>query len=228
MIKLVVFDLDGTLARLSKGISSSDVELLKMLEKKGITIAICSGKPTYYLCGFMRQVELEKPILVGENGAVIQFGVDLPPGRFEILPHEKAADDAISCIKKAIDKKYPHMWYQPNQVGLTPFPKTEEEFTWIQDYIEKKKLWGIDVYRHCDSYDIVPAGLNKKKGLEYLGRLLGIGPEETLAVGDGVNDYPMFEYAGISIGIQVEKKEKVDYNFETITEALRFLNNQFT
>ena len=223
MIKLIVFDLDGTLARLGKGIEEQDIRLMRALEQKGITIAICSGKPTYYLCGFMRQVGLAAPILVGENGAVFQFGVELPPGRFEILPYDKVADASLARIKKAIDRRYPHIWYQPNEVALTPFPKTEEEFDWIQEFLDENHLPGIDVYRHCDSFDIVPTGLDKKRGLKYLGQMLQIGPEETAAVGDGVNDYPMFEYAGLSLGISVNEPEKVDYNFSNITEALMFL-----
>lgn len=38
MIKLVVFDLDGTLAKIGKGIEPKGLELLKKIEEKGITI----------------------------------------------------------------------------------------------------------------------------------------------------------------------------------------------
>ena len=85
MYRLVVFDLDKTLCPLGKGIADENLAMLRALEKTGVRIAICSGKPTYYLCGLMRQVGLERPVLVGENGAVIQFGVDLPPREYEVL-----------------------------------------------------------------------------------------------------------------------------------------------
>ena len=78
MIRLAVFDLDGTLAPLGKPVAPETVALLHQLENTGVRIALCSGKPTYYLCGFARQLGLADPILVGENGAVIQLGVDLP------------------------------------------------------------------------------------------------------------------------------------------------------
>ncbi len=51
-------------------------------------------------------------------------------------------------------------------------------------------------------------GIDKKQGMDFLGRLLGIGPGETAAVGDGVNDYPMFAYAGYTIGIKVRRGRK--------------------
>ena len=56
MIKLAVFDLDGTLAELGEWIQPENVALLKKLEERGIRVAICSGKPAYYLCGLLRQV----------------------------------------------------------------------------------------------------------------------------------------------------------------------------
>ena len=225
MVKLIVFDLDNTLAKLGKGITKGDLELLREIEKEGITIAICSGKPTYYLCGFLRQIELEHPVLIGENGAVIQFGVDLPPKQFYILPYSVEAKQSIALLEEKIKEQFSDMWFQPNQVGLTPFPKTLEEFDKIESILEKQRdaIKDVVVYRHVDSFDITPCGIDKKAGIQYLGQLIEVMAEETIAVGDGVNDYPMFEYAGHAVGINVKEPDKVDKNFKTSTEALEYL-----
>lgn len=221
MIKLIVFDLDGTLAELGKGILPENIERLKKLEEGGATIAVCSGKPVYYLCGFMRQVGLKYPILVGENGAVIQFGVDLPPKQYYVLPYSDEAKRTINFLKNKIIERFPDMWFQPNEVGLTPFPKNDLEFEAISSILEEHKdsVKDVTVYRHADSFDITPNGIDKKAGLQYLGEILDILPEETVVVGDGVNDYPMFEYAGYSVGINVKDDHKVDRNFAAIDEA---------
>ena len=79
MKKFYVFDLDGTLAPIGRRASEECVKMLSMLESDERAICICSGKPTFYLCGFARQLGLRKPILIGENGASFQYGVDLPP-----------------------------------------------------------------------------------------------------------------------------------------------------
>ena len=139
MYKLIVFDLDGTLAEAGCGTLPENLAMLRELEKRGMRIAICSGKPTYYLCGFMRQVGLAAPILVGENGAVIQFGVDLPPKAYHVLPYSDAAKHSMRLMRDAIDSMIPDMWYQPNQTALTPFPKNEREFDRIQDCIDTLK-----------------------------------------------------------------------------------------
>ncbi|MBQ2948806.1 MAG: HAD family phosphatase [Clostridia bacterium] len=225
MYKLIVFDLDGTLAALGKGVAQENLARLRALEEAGMRIAICSGKPTYYLCGFMRQAEIRAPILVGENGAVIQFGVDLPPRDYFVAPHSEAAKRSIRLLRDHLEREVPGMWYQPNEVGLTPFPRNEREFDAVQRVLDAtaSRLQDVIVYRHCDSFDITPEGITKKSGLERLGAMLGIGPQETIAVGDGVNDYPMFEYAGHAVGVNVRDAGRVHVNFSTADKALDHL-----
>ena len=225
MYKLIVFDLDGTLAELGKGIEPEDLTLLRALEDAGARIAVCSGKPAYYLCGFLRQVGLKAPVLVGENGAVIQLGVDLPPRDYFVAPYSDAAKRSIRLLRDALERDVPGMWYQPNEVGLTPFPRDEAEFAAVQRVIDAlaPELQDVIIYRHCDSFDITPDGITKKSGLARLGALLGIEPQETIAVGDGVNDYPMFEYAGRSVGVNVKDESRVDVNFASAKEALEYL-----
>lgn len=227
MKKVIAFDLDNTLALLGKGIEEENIRILKHLEDRGHTIAIVSGKPTYYLTGFMRQVGLKNPILVGENGAVIQYGVDLPPKKNYILPYSLDAKGSIKLLDEEIRELYPDMFFQPNLVGLTPFPRNEEEFDKIQEIIDKNKenLKDIEIYRHSDSFDIVPNNHSKYSGMEKLSELLNIPRENVIAVGDGVNDYPMFDFANLALGINVSEPEKVDKVFNSITEALKFLDS---
>ena len=225
MIKLIVFDLDNTLAKIGKGIEREDIECLKKIEASGVSIAICSGKPVNYLCGFMRQAGLENPILLGENGAVIQLGVDLPPKKYVKLTYSEQAKKSIFYIRSKIDEKIADIFYQPNEVGLTPFPKSEAECEIIENLLEEHKecLVDVEIYRHIDSFDIVPVGIDKSRGMASLCELLQIDREETIAVGDGVNDYPMFAFSGCAIGVGVKDLQKVDVNFSDITQALEYI-----
>lgn len=225
MIKLIVFDLDNTLAPVGKGIIPETIEKLKEIEKTGIRIAICSGKPTFYTCGLMRQIELENPIFVGENGAVIQFGVDLPPRRYEVQTYSKEAKETIRFLRGKIEEFLPHVWFQPNEVGLTPFLTKQEEFDVINKILEdyKEQVNDVIVYEQFDCFDITPNGITKKSGIEKLANMLGVLPEEMIAVGDGINDYPMFEFAGTALGVNVKEPDKVDKNFTSILEALEYI-----
>lgn len=225
MMKLIVFDLDSTLAPVGKGILPETIQMLKEIEKSGIKIAICSGKPTFYTCGLMRQVELEDPILIGENGAVIQFGVDLPPRRYEVQKYSKEAKKTIHFLRQKIEEAMPYVWFQPNEVGLTPFLTKQEEFDAVNNILEeyKDQVKDVIVYEQADCFDITPNGITKKSGIENLAKMLGVLPEEMIAVGDGINDYPMFEYAGIAFGVNVKEEDKVDKNFTSIIEVLKHI-----
>ena len=228
MIKLIVFDLDNTLAEHGKGIVESDVKKLKRLEEKGIRIAICSGKPVHYLSGFLRQVGLKKPFLLGENGAVLQEGVELPPKELHLLPYSRQAKESILFIKAEIDAKLPDVWYQPNMIGVSPFPKCKAEFDIIEELLRENanSLQDIKIYRHMDCFDIIPTGIDKRAGVHFLAQKLNLLSEEIVAVGDGENEYSMFEYAGTALGVNVQDETRVDRNFENITEVLEYLESK--
>lgn len=237
MHKLLVFDLDGTLAGVGKSVANADVKKLIELEDLGYRIAICSGKPSYYLCGFARQLGLREPILVGENGATIQFGIELPPKRYEVHPYSESAKAQRDRMRELIDRECGEkVWYQPNEVGLTPFPKDEATFETIQKIIDEQGdfLDELQVYRHVDSFDLTPKNINKYSGLAYLIELMGLTAKDVIAVGDGVNDIPMFVFADVAIGIidaATELRndtrqsicEHVDYTFAAISQVLDFI-----
>jgi HAD superfamily hydrolase (TIGR01484 family) len=224
MHKLLVFDLDGTLAEIGKGMLPEDVAEFHRLEKSGYRIAICSGKPVFYLCGFMRQVGLKDPILIGENGAVFQFGVELPPRVYYRYPCTETVRRQLRKMREMIDEACGEdVWYQPNDVALTPFPKNDAAFDLIQELIDThiEELSGLHVYRHSDSFDIIPGNINKFSSLELLTQSLSITSGQVIAYGDWTNDIPMFEFADMSVKIGRRLKYETDLTYDTIGEALR-------
>ena len=224
MHKLLVFDLDGTLAQLGTGMLVQDIEQLKRLDEAGYRIAIASGKPVYYLCGFMRQIGVREPILIGENGATFQFGVDLPPKTYFSYPCSDVARRQLRWIKEKVDEACGDgVWYQPNDVAVTPFPQTEEIFDVIQEIVDThpEELSQLHVYRHTDSFDIAPANVSKFNSLDYLTMYLSLTAADVIAYGDWTNDIPMFEFADLSVGVGGKMEYRTDYSFDTIGEALR-------
>lgn len=222
MIKLAVFDLDGTLALVGKPIPKKCVKLLKSIEDKGVRIVISSGKPVYYQIGMFRQVGIKNPVFIGENGGSIAFGVDLPP---KFLNEVKPENDFIELREKIQQDVSQicedNVWLQPNEVMLTLFFKDKNVRDLLKDYFGRNNYKEVVIYEHIDSFDVVPCGVDKKSSLEILGRSLGIIKEEMVAVGDGANDIPMFEYCKYSIGLYGLDKATSTYHYDNPEDALK-------
>lgn len=229
MIKLIVSDLDGTLARTGySAITADALKTLKEIESRGVKIAVCSGKPTYYLCGYLRQCDWKTPIMMGENGSVIQFGITVPPEFYHVMPYSDDAKKSFAFLKEEIVKAIPDMWFQPNNTALTPFIKDDKEFEIIDKIFAKNsdKIKDITAYKHSDSYDIVPNGINKGAAVKFLCEKLGIKKSEVVTMGDGINDYSMFKESGYSFGINLPDKSKATHNFSCLEDALEFIKTE--
>ncbi len=223
--RLIVFDLDGTLAPPDGGIGESTLSRLRTLASRGVRIAIASGKPAFYLAGFFRMANFHDVILIGENGLETLFGTDLPPKKRTAFPLSPEVKAALSRVRAEIDEALGDaVYYQPNTVAVTPCPLAEGGLDRVEEIIEAGGYRSLlDAYRFAFCFDILPRGASKAEGVRALGEALGIPAAETVAVGNEDNDYPMFEYAALALGIRVPDPARVDRNFDRIEEALDFL-----
>lgn len=230
-MSLVIFDLDGTLAPVGLPVAQNLADDLRALERAGHQVAICSGKPLAYLCGMLRQIGLKKPALAGENGAAVQLGIDLPPVHRSVIPYPESARQKLAELRAMIDRDFGgRIWYQPNEHMLTCFPHSDDLFEPIGQliYDSGAEKAGLVVYRHCDCFDIIPAGVDKGAGLRELCRMLDFSPDDTVAVGDHDNDLPMFEAAGLSIGIGDTAPKQANLHFACAAQATAFILNNHT
>ena len=221
-MQLLVLDLDGTLAPYDAATAPANVETLKKAEQAGVRICLCSGKPVFYLCAFMRQFGLQDPILIGENGAEIQFGYKLPPPYFYRMPYSERAEKSLRFFEAEIKKTLPEMWFQPNKTELSPFPKSAREFEIIDTIIanHRDKAQDIRILKYHDCFDFIPVNINKGAALRFLADKLGISTEEICCIGDSKNDFPMFEVAGKSYGIKLKSPHPKAVPVGSLEEAL--------
>ncbi len=224
MIKAAVFDLDNTLAFVGKPILYENIKLLKEIESSGVRIVVSSGKPVYYLIGMFRQVGLNDPVFIGENGCSIAFGTSLPPKTLKTI---KPAAEYFAAREKILSRLYAgfsdKFWLQPNEIALTVFFKDDDTRNKLHEYFAVNSFAGVKVYEHCDSFDVLPVNIDKKTGLEKLFRELNIEKHEAVAVGDGANDLPMMEFCKYSIGVYAMDKNLTSYHFDDIREGLELI-----
>lgn len=228
MIKLIFFDLDNTLAPVGMPVPERCVRALRRISRAGVRIAVCSGKPRAYLNGFARQLGVADIVLCGENGLTYQLGVDLPPreyGSIGLGPEEIATLARVSMEFRA--EFGGRCWYQPNECAFTPFPKDASDFPVMRAFLENAlKDTGLALYEHPDCFDILPRGADKGRALLYVCVMLGIHPADAAAVGDHINDYPMFDAAGLSVGVALDDKTRADVNVRTLGQALDYLQKE--
>jgi hydroxymethylpyrimidine pyrophosphatase-like HAD family hydrolase len=79
----------------------------------------------------------------------------------------------------------------------------------VQISIFKKEVDGIlrfsiaysPAYPDIKFINIVDPGVSKGEALKFLASYYGINREEVIAIGDGLNDIPLFEAAGTTIAM---------------------------
>lgn len=90
-----------------------------------------------------------------------------------------------------------------------------EELNKVYAYLKGKFEGELNLF-FSEPYfmEITPLGIEKASALNCLAEMLGITKEQIMACGDGLNDIPMLEFAGLSIAMENaynETKRVADY-----------------
>ena len=66
--KLIATDMDGTLLNDEHSISKGNIEAIKEVQKKGIKFVLASGRPSFAMFNYAKELEMDK-----YGGTVIQW-----------------------------------------------------------------------------------------------------------------------------------------------------------
>ena len=235
-IRLVLTDVDGTIAELSAHTVSDAVrESVIAVQNQGIDVIPVTGRPlemaqeVFMLLGF-------DGLAVVDNGASIR---EITTGKLvwsEWLEASKIAELLRVVLPKAIEADYSpgfdqHEVTSEERQGLVtavaaPYVFVVVDKSDVVTIIEQlDRMSGISYHIGERSNDSSHAGLQinaeratKFHGVEALRHIIGIKKEHTLAIGDGDNDIPLFENAGLKIamGNATEKlKKSADHVVDT-------------
>ncbi|MBU1141855.1 MAG: Cof-type HAD-IIB family hydrolase [Firmicutes bacterium] len=170
-VKLVVFDLDGTLLTTQGKISYHSKLAIDELKKKGIKIAIASGRIFTMLKSFYETLEL-KDFVISSNGASIDDLSTQQPVQQLFLDPEDAKKVIDFCIINHFEcniHKRDACYFQPFSLRLDRF-KSYNEHAKEQNSEEIKLMvyeYGIDNYERIEKILIYETNSIKTKKIKH-------------------------------------------------------------
>ncbi len=228
MIKAVFFDVDGTLVSFrQKYLSDRLLEDLAALRERGIKLFVCSGRAVQDLegTGMLRSARFDGYVTLNgqfcrdEDGSVYRerpIDREDARGAYQLLMDhpdipavmEGSGESYLTQINDRVREVYEFLHTEPYPVR-SPEWLLEGKVYQFGPFVPagEEKLF-LDVMPGCrftrwhpKGIDIVPKDGGKGVGVRATMEQYGLGRDEVMAVGDGENDMPMLELAGVAVAM---------------------------
>jgi Cof subfamily protein (haloacid dehalogenase superfamily) len=229
-IRLVVSDLDGTLLDQKEEISSEAIELVRSLSQSGVGFSLISGRPIPFMDEIARTLNVSLP-MAACNGAVIFQGLTvLEEHSFALRSLRKLTEEAhrrgVTVLYYTLHESFafeetPWIVSQKGTIREYQIHRPyENEWDIIRPvkvsllFKDKPEAWNVMIplldeaeNRHTivryegRSVEITLKGRTKERGLQSICELSNISIENTMAIGDELNDYGMLQHAGLGVAV---------------------------
>jgi len=211
--KLIAFDMDSTLISI-ECVDEIAAAVGRKAEVAAITEAAMQGVITDYKESLRQRVALLRGVTVAQMEAVYAERLRFNPGAAQLVAAARAAGLATLLVSGGFtffsDRVKAHLG-----IDFTRSNVLEVENGQLTGRMLDQP-WG-DI---CD-------GTEKRRTLLEMVSLMGIRPEQAIAVGDGANDLPMMGAAGLSVAYHakpaVRAQAKVAINQGGLDRLLEIL-----
>ena len=222
MIKLVVTDIDDTLVNSNNEISQKNREIIEKCKEQDIKVILASGRPDFGMMKIVEDLKLDSydNYLLSYNGARI---ANLKTG--EVVYEKFLSPERIKfLIDVALENDCDILTYQNGNV----ITNRDNEYARIETGLVDAKLVisenmkddikegaaKVIILKHPDEAAKIKDKLAKELGDEYevaiskgasldsLCKKLGLTNENVMALGDGLNDLSMIEFAGLGVAVE--------------------------
>ena len=227
MYRLLAMDLDKTLLKEDGSIPEEVIEALKALNSRGVHVALCTGRvrrsAEHYarLIGGASVVSFNGSVIRTEDGEIRRSEIplalvyDVLDFCYENHVYVQLYRDEIIVVDRftpELETDLDINYTSYEEVGdlrkrdLDPTPKMValELSDRVNDIIVRMRERFPELSMNNSSryvIEIMPKGIDKGYGLSVIADGLGIKQEETVAVGDSMNDLAMIEWAGLGVAV---------------------------
>lgn len=221
--KLIALDMDGTVLNDRSEVTIETQKWLAKAKQVGVTVMFATGRGIQSVRPYTQELGWTGPIVTVNGSEVWKTPNDL------LVRHRMPADQILRMRQIALDQDTWYWAYDTERVhnrdNWTDTGIAEREWLKFGFYTEnadklakiRKELEAWDVFEvtnsHPSNIELNPRGVNKASGIAEVCRLLGIGMEQVVAMGDSLNDIAAIRAAGLGIAMgnaQEEVKQVAD------------------
>lgn len=220
---IVCIDFDGTLMHSKTGmIPKSSIEAVRLLKANGHVPVIATGRNLYLLEDYPDKLGIDH--VIGSNGAFIYSNGELIYGKpmnalgvMDLVEALKA--EKIDYTFSTHDRYVTHQMNGSDILGFSEHfnmrpPEIDPDFNAYQ-HIFQINIFSQDALSESvtnvapfhflrasfNGYDVIEGALYKEAGIAQLKQLWNLNHDQIVAIGDGLNDVGMIEYAHIGIAM---------------------------
>jgi len=166
--------------------------------KKRLTVCISSGRGLIYLQSMYGKILGEGTILQAENG-----NLSLIEGKIkQHFEYDGKYFKKMALIREEI-QKLPIRGFEPKQFIMSIH--ADREITEVYEIVKRNDPENeLKVMWNGEAFDIQKKIVSKGEGLKKLMQELKIKKEETIAMGDRINDKELVELAGIGVSADID------------------------
>ena len=194
--RLLALDLDGTLLRRDGCVDDRDIAAIAELQAAGVTVTIVTGRLHSGATGAARACAIEGAIACVEGSHLIEIA----SGR--TLVHHGMSDDMAAVVRRAIvDHRLTSFVF--DATGIHHEHAVAAAHDAVRPHADRIFSVSFPIHAEPGKHALMvrAAGPTKGTALAELCQRAGCSLAEAVAVGDWVNDVPMFEVAGRSFAM---------------------------
>ena len=228
---MLALDLDGTVLGFDLKLDPRDVEAVGRALAAGIHVIACTGRPFPGALPWVRKLGLTDPFVcyqgaqvrAPDGGTLLDSGVSHAKA-MEVIRFCRQRDLHVQAYRDdrlLVERDRPEAHHYARHAGMeinfvadldqamgafTPKLVIVAAHETIEALLPAvRRRWQGELYAATslpDYLEITNPKADKRQALEFLSRRLDVSAGDAVAVGDGRNDLPMIEWAGLGVAVE--------------------------